>query len=271
MFQLHDKTRRRICLAGFVLLGVLPTLLVGGWCLSRHLPGCVQAEAEQLGRQLGLDVKLGRREAPSARGRALRRTGSWPIPRRARRILRCRLLEIAWQQQSDQQGQRRAVLAMTASQPEVEAAARSDLAVFAADAGRFVRPAGGRPAAFGRRGDASGRRPSQTLTDVEAADRNAAGRDARRGPFPPGGRRHARAGPHPRRPQPPGFAAGQRLRALHRRRRIALQRAGDGAGRTEAAGPALPLPRLHLGQRNARRLGRRSHRPTGRIWTSAGW
>ena len=38
-----------------------------------------------------------------------------------------------------------------------------------------------------------------------------------------------------------------------------------GLERTEAAGAALPLPRLHLGQRNARRLAGRSHRTTGRV------
>jgi hypothetical protein len=58
MFHLHDTTRRRICLAGFLLLGVAPTLAVAGWCLSRRLPGYVQAEAQNLSRWLGLNVTL---------------------------------------------------------------------------------------------------------------------------------------------------------------------------------------------------------------------
>ena len=58
MFQLHDRTRRRLCLAAFVCVGAIPSLLVGGWCVARHLPGRAQAEADALGRQLGLVVKL---------------------------------------------------------------------------------------------------------------------------------------------------------------------------------------------------------------------
>jgi hypothetical protein len=58
MFQIHDRTRRRICVAAFVVLGAIPSLLVGGWCIDRHLPGCAHAEADVLGRQLGLAVKL---------------------------------------------------------------------------------------------------------------------------------------------------------------------------------------------------------------------
>ena len=59
MIRLHDRSRRRVCVAAFVLLGVMPALLAGGWCLSRNLPGCRRMEAEQLGRQLGLNVDLG--------------------------------------------------------------------------------------------------------------------------------------------------------------------------------------------------------------------
>ena len=122
MFQLHDTTRRRLCVAGFLALGVLPALLVGGWCLSRHLPGCVQAEAQQLGRQLGLDVKLGglKHLRPGA---VLYEQLEAADPETGQTIFRCRLVEIARQQQSDAQGQCRPTLVMTASQPEVEAAA----------------------------------------------------------------------------------------------------------------------------------------------------
>jgi hypothetical protein len=122
MLQLHDKTRFRICLAGFAVSCVLPTLLVAGWCLSRHLPGCARAEAEQLGRQLGMNVKLEglRRLRP---GVVLYEGLELTDPETYQAILRCRLLEIARRQESDQQGQRRAVLVITATQPEVESAA----------------------------------------------------------------------------------------------------------------------------------------------------
>lgn len=121
MFQLHDKTRFRLCLAGFALLGVLPTLLVGAWCLNRHLPGSARAAAEQLGRQLGLNARLD--GLKHLRPGVLLCDGlELTDPETGQTILRCRLLEIARQQETDEQGQGRTVLAITAAQPEVEAA-----------------------------------------------------------------------------------------------------------------------------------------------------
>jgi hypothetical protein len=121
MFQLYDKTRRRLCVAAFLTLGVLPALLVGGWCGSRHTRGCVLAEAERLGRQLGLKVSIGGMKylRPGAvlyeqLEAADRETG--------RPIFRCRLLEAARQMQGGPQAQRRPVVLLTASQPEVDAA-----------------------------------------------------------------------------------------------------------------------------------------------------
>ncbi len=121
MFQLYDRTRFRICLAGFAILGVLPTLLLGGWCLSRHLPGNARAEAEQLGRQLGMNATLDGLKHLRP-GVVLYEGLELTDPETGQAVLRCRLLEIARQQETDQQGQRRAVLALTASQLEVEAA-----------------------------------------------------------------------------------------------------------------------------------------------------
>jgi len=48
MFRLHDCTRRRLLLAGFVLLCVVPTVLVAGWCAWRNRPGKTADEAERL-------------------------------------------------------------------------------------------------------------------------------------------------------------------------------------------------------------------------------
>ena len=122
MFQLHDKTRFRICLAGFAVLCVLPTLLTGGWCLSRHLPGCARAEAEQLARQLGMNVKLD--GLKHLRPGAMLYEGlELSDPETGQTILRCRLLEIARQQVTDEQGQRRAAVVIAATQPEVQSAA----------------------------------------------------------------------------------------------------------------------------------------------------
>ena len=58
MFQLHDKTRRRICLAGFFMFCVAPTLGAAIWCAMRHLPWTAQEEAKCLGRQLITYLKL---------------------------------------------------------------------------------------------------------------------------------------------------------------------------------------------------------------------
>jgi hypothetical protein len=122
MFQLHDKTRRRIALAAFGLAGVLPLLLVGAWCLERHLPGCALAEADALGRQLGLVVKLeGARHLRP--GVVLYEGIELADPDTGRTILRSRCLEVAWQQQVNSLGKRRPTLAVIATQPEVETAA----------------------------------------------------------------------------------------------------------------------------------------------------
>lgn len=54
----HERTRRRVCLVAFVTFGFLPTVVVAGWCLSRHLPGTEQKAALQLQQHLGLGVRL---------------------------------------------------------------------------------------------------------------------------------------------------------------------------------------------------------------------
>jgi hypothetical protein len=121
MFQLHDKTRRRIALSAFVSAGVLPLLLTAGWCIDRHLPGCAQAEADALGRQLGLVVKLEavRHLRP---GVALYEGIELADPETGQTILRSRCLEVAWRRRADSQGQLRPTLCVIASQPEIETA-----------------------------------------------------------------------------------------------------------------------------------------------------
>jgi hypothetical protein len=122
MFQLHDITRRRVCVAGFLTLGVTPLLLVGGWCVGRHAPGHVLAEAQQLSRQVGLDVKLSGVEHPRP-GTVLYEQLEAADPETGRMVFRCRRLEIAPGHRTDQQGNCRSVMELTASQPEVDTAA----------------------------------------------------------------------------------------------------------------------------------------------------
>ena len=110
-----------LCAAAFLTLGVLPALLVGGWCWSRHTRGCVLAEAERLGRQLGLKVTVGGLKHLRP-GVVLYEQLEASDPETGRPIFRCRLLEAARQVQGGPEAQRRPVLLLTASQPEVEAA-----------------------------------------------------------------------------------------------------------------------------------------------------
>ena len=58
MFRLHDKTRRRLCMAGFFLLCIAATLGAAAGALCGHLPWAAEEEARNLGRQLGLEVRL---------------------------------------------------------------------------------------------------------------------------------------------------------------------------------------------------------------------
>ncbi len=120
MFRLHDNTRRRICLGALLALGIVPTALVAGWSLARHLPGHAGAEARRLTRVLGLQVRLEAVEhlRPGAvlyKGLELadRETGQ--------AVLRCRLVEAAWKKQTDAQGESHDVLVLLASQPTLEA------------------------------------------------------------------------------------------------------------------------------------------------------
>jgi hypothetical protein len=126
MFPLHDTTRRRLCVAGFLVFGMLPTLLIGGWCISRHAPGCVQCEAESLSQQLGLNVKLSGLSYLRP-GVVLYHRVEASDPETGRSVFRCRCLEIARERQTDAQGRKHSVIVVTASQPEIEAASLADV------------------------------------------------------------------------------------------------------------------------------------------------
>jgi hypothetical protein len=58
MFQLHDRTRRRIALAVFFALGIAPTVAVWGWAMWWRSGRHVRWEEERLGLALGLHVKI---------------------------------------------------------------------------------------------------------------------------------------------------------------------------------------------------------------------
>ncbi len=83
--------------------------------------GLRRAEADALGRQLGLVVKLEavRHLRP---GVVLYNGIELADPETGQTILRSRCLEVAWRRQADQQGQLRPTLVVIASQPELETA-----------------------------------------------------------------------------------------------------------------------------------------------------
>ena len=56
--QLHERTRRRIGLSGFVLLCLLPTIGMFTWGVSRHLPAEEAAMEERLSELFGLKVTV---------------------------------------------------------------------------------------------------------------------------------------------------------------------------------------------------------------------
>ncbi|MCE9546959.1 MAG: hypothetical protein K8T25_15910 [Planctomycetia bacterium] len=64
MWVVAERTRRRLCRAGFVALCVLPTVCVAGWIVAQRLPGRAVAASEALGSQLGARVTIGALREP---------------------------------------------------------------------------------------------------------------------------------------------------------------------------------------------------------------
>jgi hypothetical protein len=120
MFWLRDQTRRRLLLAAFCLFCVLPSVAVLAWGTSRHWPGYVGREAEELSRQLGLHVSLS--GLKYARPGAMLYEGlKVTDPEMGQLLLHCRRLEAQWGSDADAQGKRASVLVLRASQPELQA------------------------------------------------------------------------------------------------------------------------------------------------------
>ncbi len=111
MFRLHDKTRRRICLAGFFLFCVAPTLGAAAWCAMRHMPWTASDEAKTLGRQLGLEVRLAGLKNLRP-GVVLYEDFELADPETGQCLFRSRLLEVQWKTIADGQGSGKPVLAL---------------------------------------------------------------------------------------------------------------------------------------------------------------
>jgi len=127
MFKLHDTTRRFLCQAAFVLLGVVPLLGVGGWCWLRHANRQAAAEAEQLSRQLGATLLIADME--HVRPGAVRYRGVALVNPETRQIVaRCAALEARHRSLPDAEGVSRPTLELTLREPEVMADQTEELA-----------------------------------------------------------------------------------------------------------------------------------------------
>ena len=58
MFSLHERTRRRLCIAGFVVFCVLPILCVLSWSLWKNRPSRVDELERAIARQIGLRTRI---------------------------------------------------------------------------------------------------------------------------------------------------------------------------------------------------------------------
>ena len=122
MFRLHDRVRRRICIAGFFSLCVLPTTLVTLWGAVRHRSGAAAAEAQRLGSRLGVAMRL--ETVEHLRPGAVRYGGVEAAdPETGRPLFRCRAIEARWSTTSCAAGGSRPVVALQFAQAELSAEA----------------------------------------------------------------------------------------------------------------------------------------------------
>jgi hypothetical protein len=121
MFQLHDRTRRWITLAAFVVLAPLPTVIVLAYGVAWRLPQHVQAEAERLGDRIGMKVSM--TAIRHLRPGVVRYEGLELLnPETGRPVLRCGTLQAGWDRIADDQGRQQPVLALSATDPEIDTA-----------------------------------------------------------------------------------------------------------------------------------------------------
>ncbi len=121
MLQLHDRTRRRICLAAFFVLCLAPTALVAAWCVAWQLPGHLSAEIERLRRETGLEIAIDDMTCPRP-GTMLYRGLTVADPETGQTVLRCPLLKAVWTQTADSKGADKPAILLTATRPQVETA-----------------------------------------------------------------------------------------------------------------------------------------------------
>ncbi len=120
MFHLYDQTRRRISIALFVLLALVPTAAVLACALWLNTDAHVQSEAAHLGRQLGLSVtvKAIRHLTPS---KTIYEGVQLADPETGRAIFSCSQLEALWRSETDDAGNPQPSLLLSATEAQLDA------------------------------------------------------------------------------------------------------------------------------------------------------
>ena len=103
-------------------LGIVPSLLVAGWCVLRHLPGRAAAEPRDSAGNWAATVKLAGLQYLRP-GVVLYEGLELADCETGQTLFSCRLLEVDWLPQGGRKGDCRPMLSMIASQPQVEAMA----------------------------------------------------------------------------------------------------------------------------------------------------
>jgi hypothetical protein len=129
MFHLHDKTRRKLAIAGFILLCLLPTCAIAGWCFWRNMPWETQIAAEQLQQQLGWKVKLDHIKHPRP-GVEIYENLELSDPETGRFIFSCRSVEISRRMIADPQGQEKPTLIFAFQESEIGVATLTQMGQF---------------------------------------------------------------------------------------------------------------------------------------------
>ncbi len=118
MVELHDRMRRRIALAIFFGVGLMPTLGVSAWGLWWHSTRHVAAEAEHLGWRLGMKVRIAGVRHPRP-GAIVYEEVEAREPETNQPVFRCREVEAWWESpEGDAKGP---LLRIVLSQPEINA------------------------------------------------------------------------------------------------------------------------------------------------------
>jgi hypothetical protein len=120
MFPLHDRTRRKLAIAGFVFLCLVPTCTVATWCLWRNLPWETRLAAEKLQQQLGWKVKLERLRHPRPCTDVYEKLELLD-PETDRTVFSCQSVSVEIRLIAISQGQYKPMLAFEFDRPAIEA------------------------------------------------------------------------------------------------------------------------------------------------------